>query len=62
MTDKGEGDLNFHQLQRITHIDIDEVMKMFINLHPLRLFIAKDLFILDCQILARNLYIFNSQL
>ena len=31
MTGEREGDLNLLQLQRITHIDVDEVMEMFID-------------------------------
>ena len=43
MSDEREGDLNLIQLQRVTDVDENEVIKTFIQLHPRRLFTAKSL-------------------
>ena len=43
MSDEREGDLNLIQLQRVTDVDGNEVIKTFIQLHPRRLFTAKSL-------------------
>ena len=38
MSDEREGDLNLIQLQKLAEIDDNEVIKVFIQLHPRRLF------------------------
>ena len=43
MSDEREGDLNLIQLQRVTDVDENEVIKILIQLHLRRLFTAKSL-------------------
>ena len=43
MSDERERDLNLIQLQRVTNVDENEVIKTFVQLHPRRLFTAKSL-------------------
>ena len=43
MPDEREGDLNSIQLQKVTDVDENEVIKTFIQLHPRRLFTAKSI-------------------
>ena len=40
MPDERDGDLNLIQLQRVTDVDENEVIKTFIQLHPRRLLTA----------------------
>ena len=43
MSDEREGDLNLIQLQKVTDVDENEVIKTLIQLHPRRIFTAKSL-------------------
>ena len=40
ISDEREGDLNLIHLQRVTHVDENEVVKTLIQVHPKRLFTA----------------------
>ena len=44
MSSGGEGDLNLIQMQQVTEIDKDEVLDLFINRNPRRLFQRSGLF------------------